>query len=130
MLSNVAEVRSPALVVFPERIARNIHAVVATAGGPHRLRPHGKTHKTVEIIHMLMMSGVTKHKCATIAEAEMLGIAGAADVLIAYPLVGPNIARLAALKAKYPLTKFSSLIDHPNHVAALPAGSEVVLDLD
>ena len=34
--------------------------------------------------------GIRKHKCATIAEAEMIAAAGGADVLIAYPLVGPE----------------------------------------
>ncbi len=129
-VNNAEKVLSPSLVVYPERIARNIHAAIATAGSPQRLRPHAKTHKTIEIAQMLMMNGVTKHKCATIAEAEMLALAGAGHVLIAYPLVGPNIARLAALKAAYPRTQFASLIDHAHHVLALPAGSEVVLDLD
>jgi len=129
-LSNAAEQFSPSLVVFPDRIAANIRAVVAAAGSPERLRPHAKTHKTVEIARMLLLHGVHKHKCATIAEAEMLAIAGAADVLIAYPLIGPNVARLAMLKEKYPATQFASLVDHPANITALPRGAAFVLDLD
>src|SRR5262249_49690313 len=103
-LSDVATVFSPSLVFFPELIKRNIARVVEMAGSPDRVRPHVKTHKTREIARMLLDAGVTKHKCATIAEAEMLAAVGAPDVLIAYPLVGPNLGRLAALIRKFPNT--------------------------
>jgi D-serine deaminase-like pyridoxal phosphate-dependent protein len=111
--------------------------VVEMAGGPHRLRPHVKTHKTREIARILLDAGVTRHKCATIAEAEMLASCGAPDVLIAYPLVGPNTRRLAELIRTYPGTTFSCLIDHPAATRALSAAlasegvaAGVVLDLD
>ena len=68
----------------------------------------------------------------------MLADAGAPDVLIAYPLVGPNLGRLAALIRKFPRTQFSALIDHPAAAEALSsrdgrapgATVGVVLDLD
>ena len=136
-LSDVATVFSPSLVLYPELIRKNIARVIEMAGGPGRLRPHVKTHKTREIAAMLIEAGVTKHKCATIAEAEMLASANAPDVLIAYPLVGPNLGRLAALIRKYPGTTFSVLIDHPESTKALSdamaaAGLTVgiILDLD
>ena len=74
--------------------------MVELAGGPARLRPHVKTHKTREIARMQLDAGVTKHKCATIAEAELLADVGVPDVLIAYPLVGPNLRRLTAALVK------------------------------
>jgi len=57
-------------------------------GAPPAAREDAKTR---EIAKMLLDAGVTKHKCATIREAEMLAGIGAPDVLIAYPLVGPNV---------------------------------------
>lgn len=136
-LSDVANVFSPALVFFPELIRRNIARVVEMAGGPGRLRPHVKTHKTREIVKLLLDAGVNKHKCATIAEAEMLASAGAPDVLIAYPLVGPNVGRLVHLIRKFPGTSFSTLIDHLDAARSLSAGLAAarvkvgaVLDLD
>jgi D-serine deaminase-like pyridoxal phosphate-dependent protein len=136
-LADVADVFSPALVLYPELIRQNIARVVELAGGPARLRPHVKTHKTHEIARMMLDAGITKHKCATIAEAEMLAAAGAPDVLLAYPVVGPNVGRLAALIKKFPGTTFSVLIDHPASTKALSAGMAaagttvgVVLDLD
>src|SRR5262249_24554365 len=75
-------------------------------------RPHVKTHKTREIVRMQLDAGVTKHKCATIAEAEMLAGLGVPDVLLAYPIVGPNCPRLARLVQKYPKSTVSGLADH------------------
>lgn len=136
-LSDVATVFSPSLVVFPELVRKNIARVVEMAGSPDRLRPHVKTHKTREIARMLLDAGVTRHKCATIAEAEMLAGVGAPDVLIAYQIVGPNLGRLAALIQKFPGTAFSVLIDDADATRALSAAMAaagakvgVLLDLD
>jgi D-threonine aldolase len=136
-LRDAGDVFSPALVFFPDLIRQNIARVVEMAGSPDRLRPHVKTHKTVEIARMLLDAGVTKHKCATIAEAEMLAAAGAPDVLIAYPLVGPNVRRALELVKKFPNTTFSALIDSDGPArelsATFAAGGRrigVVLDLD
>ena len=118
-LIDEAAIPSPALIFFPEIIRRNIAEVIAMAGGPGRLRPHCKTHKTVEIIRLQFEAGVLKHKCATIAEAEMLALADAPDVLIAYPLVGPNISRFGRLVRKYPRTDFSAIADDADMVRAL-----------
>lgn len=136
-LSDVSAVFSPSLVLYPELIRQNIARVIEMAGSPDRLRPHVKTHKTREIARMLLDAGVTKHKCATIAEAEMLATADAPDVLIAYPLVGPNLGRLVSLIGKYPNTQFSVLIDDLGVTRALSdavsaAGQSlgVILDVD
>jgi D-threonine aldolase len=136
-LADPSDLTSPSLVVYPELIRANIAHVIAMAGGPERLRPHAKTHKTREIARTLLEAGVQRHKCATIAEAEMLASAGAPDVLVAYPLVGPNPRRLAALAGKFPDTSFSTLIDHPDAAHALSAAllaagvkAGVLLDLD
>lgn len=113
LLANVAEIPSPALVFYPQLIARNLRTMIDAAGGADRLRPHVKTHKTAEIVQMQLLAGVNKHKCATIAEAEMLARAGAPDVLISYQMVGPNIHRLTKLIANFPQTQFSTIVDHP-----------------
>ncbi len=110
-LADGAGLFTPALVFYPALIRRNIARVVELAGGPAHLRPHVKTHKTAEIVRLQLAAGVTKHKCATIAEAELLASAGVPDVLVAYPLVGPNPTRLAALARMYPATHFAALVD-------------------
>jgi D-serine deaminase-like pyridoxal phosphate-dependent protein len=137
MLLDPAAVPSPALLFYPAFIRRNMRRALEIAGGPDRLRPHVKTHKTREIVNQWLELGVGKHKCATLAEAEMLAGCGAADVLIAYPLVGPNVERFAALAERFPKTRFATLTDDPDALRALSAGIasrqqsvDVLLDVD
>lgn len=110
-VKNPEKIFSPGLLVYQDRVAHNIDLMIKIAGSAERLIPHVKTHKMAEVVRMQLSAGITKFKCATIAEAEMLAEAGAKWVLIAYQLVGPNVARLAALKAKYPEVHFASLVD-------------------
>jgi len=102
-VSNVANIPSPALLFYPERISENIRRVLQIAGGAERLRPHIKTHKCAEVLRMHLEVGIKKFKCATVAEAEMAARAGAADVLIAAQLAGPNLKRLEALRRAFPV---------------------------
>ena len=119
LVKEAGQIDSPALLLYPERIRHNIREMVRVAGAPGRLRPHIKTHKMAEIIRMQQEAGIDKFKCATLAEAELLGQCGALDVLVAYPLTGPAPLRLTELQRKYPETRFSCLVDHPDTLAAL-----------
>jgi len=111
-IKNSQEIDTPALLIYKERAKINIEKIISMVHSIEQLRPHVKTHKLLEITEMMMKSGIHKFKCATIAEAEMLGMVRAKDVLIAYPVLGPKIKRLQALILKYPETKFSCLIDN------------------
>jgi D-serine deaminase-like pyridoxal phosphate-dependent protein len=111
-VSNISEIDSPAFVVYPGRVKKNIALANTMINDPSRLRPHIKTHKTREVAQMLMQAGITKFKCATIAEAELLAITHAADVLLAYQPVGPKLNRFISLVQQYPATKFSCLVDN------------------
>jgi D-serine deaminase-like pyridoxal phosphate-dependent protein len=111
-LNTPEKVLSPSLLFYKERLDSNILRMVNIAGNAGRLVPHVKTHKTAEIVKLQMEQGVTKFKCATIAEAEMIAEAGGKWILLAYQMVGPNISRLFQLREKYPDTDFSSLIDN------------------
>jgi D-serine deaminase-like pyridoxal phosphate-dependent protein len=128
---------TPALVVYPPAVKKNIGLAVEMAGGPARLRPHVKTHKSPDVTRLMLDAGIRQFKCATIAEAEMLAICRAEDVLLAYQPIGPKAIRFRELIRKYPGTKFSCLIDSPKAAAAMAqvfsAASldvNVYLDLD
>ncbi len=110
---------SPSLLIFRDLLRRNLDAMIAMAGSANRLRPHVKTHKMPEIIRMVEALGISRHKCATIAEAEMIARVGGRDVLIAYPLVGPNVARLVALVDRYPETTFRATVESPEAARSL-----------
>lgn len=111
-ITNTEEIASPCLLVYPERIANNIQKMIATAGGTKRLRPHIKTHKIAEIVQMQLEQGIDKFKCATIAEAELLGKTGAREVLLAMQPLGPNVGRFFQLAQRFPKTHFSTLVDN------------------
>jgi D-threonine aldolase len=120
-VSNEAQVDSPALLVFPDRIDANIRRMVEIAGGPGRLRPHVKTYKMAEVVRAQMAQGIDKFKCATIAEAEMVAGCDVRDVLFAYQPVGPKIKRLLALCETFPGTTFSAVVDNPEMLAEISA---------
>jgi D-threonine aldolase len=110
-IRDVEDLDSPSLVVYPARVLQNIRTALQMVRDPGALRPHVKTHKSAEVTGLLIGEGISKFKCATIAEAEMLARAGAQDVFLAYQPVGPKIVRLRDLQQNYPATLFSSMVD-------------------
>jgi len=136
-LQDTSNIFSPGLLFFKALIRRNIARSVEIAGDPDRLRPHVKTHKTREIVRLAMDAGIAKHKCATLAEAEMLASCGATDVLLAYNMVGPNCGRMARLARAYPDCRFAVAVDHAASAEALSRALaaegqavDILLDLD
>jgi len=63
--------------------------------------------------------GIYKFKCATIAEAELLAINKAKDVLLAHQPVGLKIDRLIKLITTYPDTVFSAIVDNLEQANAI-----------
>ncbi len=102
---------SPSLLIYPDRIEKNIQEMISLVDDVNYLRPHIKTHKTTEIVKMQMAHGIQKFKCATIAEAELLGLCGGQEILLAMPLVGANMERFVLLIKKFPNSEFSTLVD-------------------
>jgi D-serine deaminase-like pyridoxal phosphate-dependent protein len=136
-VTNAGEICSPVPLVYFERVEQNIRRMIEIAGGVERLRPHMKTHKMPEMIRLQLARGITKFKCATIAEAEMTASCGAPDVLLAYQPVGPNIARFLQLTKQFPQTSFSTIADDAEAIrtlgktaAAAGVTVAVLLDID
>jgi D-serine deaminase-like pyridoxal phosphate-dependent protein len=136
-ITDVEKVDSPALLVYPERAEENVRRMIALAGGPERLCPHVKTHKLAELVRMQMAHGITKFKCATIAEAEMVASCGAADVVLAHQPVGPKVPRFIKLIQKFPQTSFATITDDESAIRKLSAAAvqagviiKLLLDID
>jgi D-threonine aldolase len=136
-IDNIDEIDSPSLVVYPERVKANIRTAKRMIPEISLLRPHVKTHKSPDASLLQLSEGITKFKCATVAEAEMLALAGATEVLLAYQPVGPKIRRLRALTRRYARTTFACLVD--DRIAAMsiaeacagePEPLHVLLDLN
>lgn len=128
---------TPALVIDSDALQRNIEAMAAFAG-QHRLalRPHAKTHKSVEIARLQLAAGAVGVCCAKLGEAEALAAGGIESILITSPVVTPQaIERLAALNAR--IADLRVVADHPDNVDALGAAAKaagkplsVLVDID
>lgn len=110
-VDNIDEIDSPALLIYSDRVKHNISLAIKMVGEVSRLRPHVKTHKSPEVTELMLDAGITKFKCATIAEAEMLAQCKAPDILLAYQPTGPKTTRLLNLTQQYPFSKISCLVD-------------------
>ncbi len=132
-----ADLNTPALVLDIEALDRNIAAMAArVAAKGIGLRPHAKTHKSLEIAKRQLAAGALGVCCAKIGEAELLADGGVSGVLITSPVAAPPaIERLAALAAR--ADGLMAVIDHPavtEHIAAALAETGaslgVIIDID
>lgn len=117
-IKDVRNVASPALLVYPQRVEKNIGTMIRIAGGTEFLRPHIKTHKMAEVIQLQMRQGIHMFKCATLTEAGLLAQCGAEDILLALQPVGPNIQRFFKLMEQFPNSKFSTIVDNETTINA------------
>lgn len=118
-LENTGHLISPALIYYKDIILQNTKRIIQMAGGAQFLWPHVKSHKSIDMIRMQIALGITRFKCATIAEAEVTAEAGAEHIILAYPLIGPNIARYLRLAKAYPQTTFYAAGDNYESLALL-----------
>jgi len=93
----IEEVDTPALLVDRARLDRNIatYARMAADAGV-ALRPHVKTHKTIEIARQQLAAGSPGITVAKLSEAKVYIDAGITDIFVAYPVVGERKWRRAA----------------------------------
>lgn len=128
---------SPALVVHLEHVRANVARVVGLCGGdPGRWRAHVKSAKIPRVLAELARAGLSSFKCATTLEAKVLletlrdGGLAAPDVLVAYPLVGPALARLDALAGAHAGARVLVLCETPEAVREVPARLGVFVDVN
>jgi D-serine deaminase-like pyridoxal phosphate-dependent protein len=129
-LTGLDHVLTPALVIYLDAVENNIQFTLdLLAGNPNRWRPHVKTAKIGAIMRMLVERGVLNFKCATTLELLTACRSGAADVLVAYPLVGANAQRVRQIAVEFPNVRVSALIENTDQVRQW-AGSRVGLFVD
>jgi D-serine deaminase-like pyridoxal phosphate-dependent protein len=127
----VAELDTPAFVVDLDTLERNVQAM-ADHARQHgvRLRPHAKTHKSVEIARMQLGAGALGLTLAKIGEVEALLESAIAageplpleDVLIAFPIVGDQkLARLLDLAERLAVTVSLDSADAASQLGAAAA---------
>ncbi len=132
-----ADLTTPVLLLDLDLLEANIAKMAAHARQAKiDLRPHGKTHKCVEIAQRQIKAGALGLCTATIREAEAMAAAGVKGLLITSELVGkPKIERLIKLARKAPDTM--SAVDDFAHAQQLSEAAvaarisfNVLIDVD
>jgi 3-hydroxy-D-aspartate aldolase len=122
-----ARLSTPALLLDLDALERNVAAMAAY--GAQRgvaLRPHAKTHKSVEVARRQLEAGAVGISVATIGEAERLSDGGIGNLLITSPL--PTPAKLARLRAL--LERAEGLMVVADDLAGVDALAEAVAGAD
>ena len=67
-ITDEESVITPALVYYLDIVRKNTEEVIRIAGSAERLWPHVKTHKSIDMVRLLLGMGIHKFKCSTIPE--------------------------------------------------------------
>lgn len=111
-IAEIAAVRTPALAIYMEIVDANIAATLRLLDGDgDRWRPHVKTAKLARVMERFVAHGIRNFKCSTSLELKTVCAAGAADVLLAYPVIGANARRVRELAAAFPQARISALVE-------------------
>jgi D-serine deaminase-like pyridoxal phosphate-dependent protein len=118
---------TPALLLDLAALERNLLAMAAFCDRHGvALRPHAKTHKSVEVARRQLGAGAIGISVATIGEAERLTDGGIGNLLITSPLpTPPKLARLRAL-----LDRAEGLMVVADSVAGVDALAETAAGAD
>ena len=127
---------TPAMILDLDVFERNVDTMADWARRSGLgLRPHAKTHKSVEIARRQVAAGALGNCCATLSEAEVLVAGGIPGVLLSSTLVTPDkIARLVALNAR--AEGLMVIVDDADNVDALAAAAaadrplQVLVDIE
>nr|MBA3642406.1 alanine racemase [Acidobacteriota bacterium] len=106
----LSQLRTPCVLVDTARVERNLKRLqssVSTRG--LRLRPHAKTHKSIELARRQIAGGAIGICCAKLGEAEIFAAAGIEDIRLPYPLSPVNAERVVELLDQ---TRLSFIVDH------------------
>jgi D-serine deaminase-like pyridoxal phosphate-dependent protein len=132
------DLNTPVLVVDLDALDRNIAIMseFAVANGL-KLRPHAKTHKSVDIAKRQVAAGAVGLCCAKIGEAEVLADGGITGLHITSPVVpAAAIERLAQLNLRS--AGLMTVVDNPDNARATARAVEqagdtplsVIIDVD
>ncbi|XP_034743296.1 D-serine dehydratase-like [Etheostoma cragini] len=109
---------TPALVVDVDIVKRNAERMIKRCQNLGvQLRPHMKTHKTLECADIMTGGSRRCIVVSTLAEACFYADHGFDDILYAYSLPFDKVERCAALSERLDL--FQVLLDHPHALEQL-----------
>lgn len=128
---------TPSLLLDLDALKQNIALAAQCASQKQiNLRPHCKSHKSVNIAKLQTAAGAIGISCATLGEAEAMASSDISGILITSPIVSSSkIARLIALNQK--TDNLMVVVDHLQNIEALAAANkkntkplQVLIDFD
>ena len=135
----LADIDTPALVLDLDCFEANLERMMAAAAAAGvRVRPHAKSHKSLQIAHRQIAAGAIGMCCQKIGEAEIFLGGGIRDVLITNEVVGVRkLRRLAQLAKMFSGARLGVCVDDIGVVRQLSlvcaeedAGLDVYVELD
>lgn len=130
------ELDTPALCIDLDRMERNLEEMAAAAKAHGvGLRPHIKSHKSVEIGKRQMALGAVGLTTAKLSEAEVLAASGLRDLFVCYPIIGElKLRRLRNLARETNLMTLVESEEGARGLSEAMRGEEspldVLIDLD
>src|SRR5690606_740278 len=98
------------------------------------LRPHAKTHKSLDVARRQLAAGATGLTVATLGEAEVFAAGGIRDLFVAYPLwaAGDKAERLRRLAGRSDLRVGADSVEGATLLGACLAGTgaAVLIEID
>lgn len=128
-IADIENVMTPALAIYSDIVDSNIEITLRRLGDANRWRPHVKTAKLAFVMRRMTELGIKNFKCATPLELLTVCEAGAADVLVAYPMVGANARRVREITETFSNARISALVESAEQIKAWQA-SDVSLFID
>jgi len=108
---------TPSLLIYTEMVDANISAALRMmSGDANRWRPHLKTAKLGYTMSRLVAHGITRAKCATTLELVTAIDSGFEDMVIAFPLMGANAARVREIAAAHPEVRISTIVESVDQI--------------
>jgi D-serine deaminase-like pyridoxal phosphate-dependent protein len=128
-------IETPALCIDLDRLQRNVERMAKASEGRNvALRPHAKTHKSVEVARRQIAAGAVGLTVATIGEAEVFAARGIEDIFIAYPIwaVGEKAARLRQIAQRVRLRVGADSVEGASLLGAClrGTGAQLFVELD
>ncbi|WP_194164543.1 alanine racemase [Microvirga thermotolerans] len=125
--ADLPDLKTPFVLVQRERMFRNLQrAADIAAGAGVRLRPHVKTHKSVELAALQQEFGAEGLTASKPSEAEVFVHAGFKDVLVAYPVVDAERIIPLLQAAERNRASVTFIADSREGIAALDRAAKVV----
>jgi len=120
-----AKLQTPALVIDLDVFERNVARMAEHARKSDvALRPHAKTHKSVEIAKCQIAAGAIGICCAKLGEGEALAAGGIESILLTSPIVSDaGIGRVMALNSR--MKELIIVCDNPAVASRLDRSAQV-----